>query len=427
MYLNPFVEVYKNSSNGIIRNNALQNNYIQISDPNHPLYGIEKSEDILERFELLTEPDRKILTTRGYVSETPFDRDRILEDIYQKVDSQGSFSLLLFPTLNCNCRCLYCYEKHTRQPRMTDDAYTAIFTLIQNKIADGVRHISINSMGGEPTLEAKRLVPFIDRCRKQCLDHGVAFSGSITTNGTMMDPILFHSAGIKHFQVTLDGIAKIHEAMRPAANGKPTFQRIVNNLLRIKNEKIDARCTIRTNHTTESVKPENLHRFLEELSRNFGGDNRFEIDHTFASDLGGDNDTSMLIPKENRRDLIETIRSMTHDYGLFTRVRQFIPNGGVCYASRSNHITIMPDLTILKCSVALDDPINKVGRLLPSGELMLNEKIHLWVSDSMNQEKCQKCRIAPICQGRSCPQERIKTGKNPCLAMPSGKYFIKKL
>ena len=428
MYLNPFVETHKNGLNSIVRNNTLEENgYLIVSDPTHPFYGIEKNEEILERFHLLTEAERNMLVGRGYVSHNPLERTPFLEEIYRRVDSEERFGFTMFPTLNCNCRCGYCYQQHTNQPRMTDDAYTAIYSLVQKKIADGVRHIAINSMGGEPTLEAKRLVPFIDRCRKLCLDHGVSFSGSLTTNGTMLDPVLFHSAGIDHFQVTLDGIAKIHDAMRPAANGKPTFQRIVNNLLRIKNENIDASCTIRTNHTIESVKPENLHRFLEELSRNFGGNNRFEIDHTFASDLGGDNDIAMLIPQNEKRDMIESIRALTHEYGLVTRLSRFSPNGGVCYAARSNHLTIMPDLKIMKCSVALDDAINAVGRLLPNGELILNENFERWVSDSLTDEKCQECCVVPICQARFCPLKRIETGENSCLRMPSANYFIREL
>jgi uncharacterized protein len=424
MHLHPFVEIQKYGLNSLIRNNAQRNEWLIISDPTHPLYGIEKKEDILDRFELLAEKDRHTFIKAEYVSSLPFNRNQILKDIYQQVDLDDRFELMIFPTLNCNCACGYCYQQHNNQPRMTDKAYTAIYSLIQNKIAKGVRHISINLMGGEPTLETAKIIPFLERCRELCLESEVTFFSSLTSNGILMDPVRLFSAGISHFQVTLDGVPDIHESLRPAANGKPTYQRIVNNLLRIKNEKINASCTIRTNHTTASVAPENLDRFLEHLSQHFGGDNRFVMDHTFASDLGGDNDTSMLIPHDQRKDILESIYALTHNYGLATRVSRYFPNGGVCYAARSNHVTIMPDLRVLKCSVALDDTVNMVGRLLPDGELRLNENFEQWVSDPLTDPKCQECCTAPICQARLCPLDRIKNGKRHCHKMPSASYFF---
>jgi uncharacterized protein len=427
MYLNPFVETQKDGTDSIILNNTNPEAYIRVSVPSHPLYGIEKNEEILERFSLLAEEHQNLFISRGYVSDKPFNRSQILKEVYHQVDSHKRFGLTIFPTLNCNCACSYCYQEHNNQPRMTEESYEAIYSLIQDKVAKGVRHISINLMGGEPTLEVKRFAPSMERCKKLCLESGVKFSGAITTNGILMDPVRLFSAGIDHFQVTLDGLPEIHEKLRPAANGSPTFQRILSNLLRIKSEDIAATCVIRTNHTKTSVQPEHLNRFLETLAQNFSGDSRFEIDHTFASDLGGNNDTSMLIPNNEREYLLEKLRTLTNDFGLATRLNRYMQNGGVCYAARSNHITIMPDLRVVKCTVALNDEINTVGQLLQDGTLQLNDNFHKWVSDCLTEEKCQKCSIAPICQARSCPLNRIKTGKNRCLRMPSAKYFIKEM
>jgi uncharacterized protein len=170
MHLHPFVEIQKYGLNSLIRNNAQRNGWLIISDPTHPLFGIEKNEDILDRFELLPEKEQHMLTTTGYVSNVPFNRNQILKDIYRQVDLDDRFDLTIFPTLNCNCACGYCYQKHNNQHRMTDEAYTAIYSLIQNKIAKGVHHISINLMGGEPTLETAKIIPFLERCRKLCLE-----------------------------------------------------------------------------------------------------------------------------------------------------------------------------------------------------------------------------------------------------------------
>ena len=52
----------------------------------------------------------------------------------------------------------------------------------------------------------------------------------------------------------------------------------------------------------------------------------------------------------------------------------------MCYASRPNSLIIRANGTLGKCTVALSDERNTVGRLLPSGDLQIDQsKLRWWI------------------------------------------------
>jgi uncharacterized protein len=52
----------------------------------------------------------------------------------------------------------------------------------------------------------------------------------------------------------------------------------------------------------------------------------------------------------------------------------------VCYASKPNSFVIRPTGEVCKCTVALNDPANIIGRVLPTGEMAVDrEKLFPWL------------------------------------------------
>ena len=87
--------------------------------------------------------------------------------------------------------------------------------------------------------------------------------------------------------------------------------------------------------------------------------------------------------------------------------------GYACYAGNKNSFVITPDLNILKCTVALDDPLNNVGNLDEMGTLHLNSNFNKWVSD-YSDTYCKSCFAFDTCTGNSCPLANIKSDKKIC-------------
>lgn len=71
-----------------------------------------------------------------------------------------SFGIIVNPTLRCNLRCWYCYEKHDHLTDMPQAVREAVCHLVDRVAADG-RHdrLNLSFFGGEP------LLPFADVVR----------------------------------------------------------------------------------------------------------------------------------------------------------------------------------------------------------------------------------------------------------------------
>lgn len=424
-YINPFVTIQKHGSETLFALTTDPDKIIRIYEPAHPLYGISRKHEICRKLPLLPEKEFHFLLNRNIISFTPYDRNTMLDEIYQQKDAETHYSITLFPTLNCNNACVYCYQEHQNQARMNASDYEAVYNFILNRISQGVRHISVGLMGGEPTLENSLVLPFMKRCRNICADSDVAFNGSMTTNGRIMHPEEYISSGITSFQITLDGPPELHDRLRPGIRREKTFESILDGLILLRNKGgNDLHCSVRINHTKESITDSNFHAYLSILSEYFSGDHRFEIFHRIASDLGGNIDTSVLIPENERQAVLENANNRTLSYDLFPKSDGYLPNSRVCYAAQNNAISILPGGRLCKCTVAIDEECNYVGMLSAQGIPEFNPNIALWISGDVRGRNCNSCEVAPVCQSRSCPLERIRKGKNPCPDIKYDKSFL---
>ncbi|WP_166308743.1 radical SAM protein [Bradyrhizobium sp. 2S1] len=140
--------------------------------------------------------------------------------------------LTIFPTEKCNFRCLYCYETFPNI-RMSDAVASALTKLIFNRRSD-LDALSIRWFGGEPLLEASRVIELSTFAKKVAVENDIDFWSGITTNGFLLTYPLFVNlleAGICHFQVSLDGMKTEHDATRRGHTDRGTFDRIIRNLL----------------------------------------------------------------------------------------------------------------------------------------------------------------------------------------------------
>jgi len=104
--------------------------------------------------------------------------------------------------------------------------------------------------------------------------------------------------------------------------------------------------------------------------------------------------------------------------------RNLEPGGSVCYAAQSFSHVVGADGRLMKCTVALDDPINVVGRVTEDGEFQIDQAAEaIWLdSDETTEPACQACYFRPACQGAHCPLVRIQEHRTPC---PPEKLHIK--
>jgi len=293
------------------------------------------------------------------------------------VDSRA-FELIILPTEKCNFRCTYCYEDFA-VGRMKPETIESVKALIRKRAGD-LDTLSISWFGGEPLL-AKDIVLDVSTFAAQ-LARGypsLSYRGTMTTNGHLLNAATFAElaeAGVRDYQISLDGPQEIHDRTRVMANGKGTFERIWENLLAIKQTSFEVKITLRLHFDAETAFT--IEPLLEGIRRDFLDDPRFFVLFKAIERLGGPADEKIkLLDEEDKRQVLAGLRRKLYGEAepLSAGVEDY-----VCYASRPNSLMIRADGRIGKCTVALNDDRNTIGRLRPDGTLELDQsRIRPWL------------------------------------------------
>ena len=153
----------------------------------------------------------------------------------------SSFHVLGKPTgAICNLDCSYCFflAKEELYPgssfRMGDDVLETYLSQLLESHRDP--ELTISWQGGEPTLMGldffRRVMELVERFRRpdQVIEH------AIQTNGTLVDDewATFFAEQDVLVGISIDGPRELHDAYRVDKGGKPTFDRVIRGLDRLK-------------------------------------------------------------------------------------------------------------------------------------------------------------------------------------------------
>jgi uncharacterized protein len=253
----------------------------------------------------------------------------------------------------------------------------------------------------------------------------------MSTNGYLLTPDIAEkllSWRILAYQITIDGPKQQHDKKRAARDGSGTFETIFSNLLALKARGERYRVTIRINFDRENL--EQLGEFLALLRDEFASDDRFRVSFHPVGRWGGPNDEKLqtcgLDEAYASRAQLQIAASQKGFNVVGTLADSNLPGSGACYAARPYNLIIGADGKLMKCTVVLDKKdYNIVGWISEDGELFLDEdKYALWIEPAFEADAaCKKCFALPVCQGISCPLERIEYGQRPC---PPVKLNIKR-
>lgn len=297
-----------------------------------------------------------------------------MSEFYQRLallSSNRILELHVLPTENCNFRCTYCYEDFA-VGRMKPDTVAALKAFIRSRVS-GLDVLNVSWFGGEP-LVARDIVLDISRfARGLCEDSGCRFFGGATTNAWFLDLALARSliaAGVTSYQITLDGPAEVHDRTRLRKGGGGSFARIWENLAALRASALPFQIMLRLHITPDTAA--SVLEWMPHLKRTLLCDGRFSVLVKPIEHLGGPND--------------EHIATFASDADREAAVGQIYAALGAdgpprrdlfattCYAARPNAWVVRANGTLAKCTVALNDPRNTVGRLRDDGTLELEER-----------------------------------------------------
>ncbi|MBQ7669297.1 MAG: radical SAM protein [Clostridia bacterium] len=360
------------------------------------------------------------LEYKGFVIPAETDED---EELYDKIDRIDSIlRLTIMPTENCNFGCNYCFEKH-RNARFDDDQITrvveAIKRIISNKTA-----VEINWYGGEPLLELETIITISNNVKEICKSRQIPYWANITTNGFFLDLETFEKllkCNILRFVVTIDGPETAHNSTRFLKNGDGTYDRIIANLIEIKDNNNGHlwRISIRTNYTKDTLMyREEWENYLKQV---FLKDNRFSYLPRYAwhnsnSSLSKDqfisfefDDNLRLFDDMDSLHESDDKKRIHNKQKILAELKKYLNDlhagAAFCAAGFRNSLIISPRNQLLKCQVIIGEKRNIIGCIENNGDLIFNSQKKVW--ENTKKEVCATCGLFPICMGIGCPSKLL--------------------
>lgn len=361
------------------------------------------------------------LIKRGYLIPQERDEDYLVKiKQAELILDERYLHLIIMPTEQCNFRCKYCYETFEKG-KMSKALQDAIIKFVKKNILNYVG-LSVVWFGGEPLMALDVVEYLSENFLKICKAAKRTYVSGMTTNGYNLTSDVFdrlYKLKILTYQITLDGFKYQHDNQRVLANGDGTFDKIVNNLISIKNKRtLGTVFTIRTNFTKAIV--ENIDNYLNFYKQTFGDDPRFSLYVQEAGDWGGErvkNFSDELIPFV-RKVVLDKIKEHGITFGQSSHFNELQCELNTCYAAKKNSFVIGSDGIIYKCTVHFDFPDNSVGKLNNDGSMEINENFYKWIMPfAHTEDKCVGCFSRAGCLPVKCPYSLMKSGNTYCAPM----------
>lgn len=322
------------------------------------------------------------LMKNGIVIDDSFDELDEVKILFNKTKYQDRrFIMVISPTLDCNFKCPYCFEKR-RKTYISDEVVDNITNFVK-AISKEVKNLQVGWFGGEPLMMFDKIKSMTETFKDICDSEGCNYCTTITTNGYLLNDERIKELkkfNIKRIQITLDGPKNIHNKKRPLADGSGSFDRIVENINKLLDNNINLVLRINVD--------ENNAPYIHEL---------FDIIPLEKREKVAINMCNIFQSKEyvNLYPLYK--EAINKGFMFHFSRRQF----QICEGSFVNSITIQPDGKISPCQMCNERGFN-LGHISKDGEVILDNKTEYYkfrATSSLESKECIKCNKFPICLG----------------------------
>jgi len=343
---------------------------------------------------------RKILYKQGIlVDSNPAEIISYKYKYYGTAFKNSSLHLAIAPTMKCNFACFYCFEEGNKNlPLMDENVENALITFIEKNKR---KNISINWFGGEPLLGFDRIVSICKRLKEK----EIKFKSSLITNGSLLTVEKIQQLdflNLSFIQITLDGLAEIHDKRRYFKNGKPSFDIILFNIENfLKMTSIPLTIQVTTDHSNESAY-EDVVNFFEHKFSNYLKENQVKIGCNYVLNRTNFEKSSSCY---THQDIIkENIKSLQR--GEKNGKTPYLPGLSMpCMYRSISSFAIDSQGNIYRCLEHLGNPSCRIGNL-PEGKISLSKMAETtFENDPFEDEECIHCNVFPVCGG-GCPLDR---------------------
>lgn len=329
--------------------------------------------------------------------------------------NQEMISYVIAPTLNCNFRCVYCFQKDFRtdgnENIVTEETLCKIkqFILNEAKGNRNLKKIKITWFGGEPMLCFEQIVSFSKQLKDTLAERNISYVADMITNGALLDEdklkVLVEDCNLKNVQITLDGEERTYCEKKQTST--VIFKKVLEN---VRNATKYIKTTVRVN--ADKTNFEELQRLIKSLY--LSDVNKDNITVHFAQLRDYDcanceesncfNDLEYWKRKEEFYSALKALDIKGNKKGL--PAFSLIP---FCGLALGHNLVIDYRGNLYKCEHYIGDETKIVGNVYDG--LFYNEVYEQSLSLATD-ERCNKCSIFPCCNYSQCAAMHGFAGKD---------------
>lgn len=395
-------------NNELFLYNALTGGFCNIdSNDIKEIINISDMVSDISKLEPLPENIIDELKKGGFIIDKGIDELKLIKSItnVNRFNINNNLTLTLMPTTACNFRCPYCYEKDNdyKNQVMSKELMDAILDHIDKSLTkDGT--LTLTWYGGEPLLRLDIIRELQVRINNLAEEKGFTVHSGMITNGYYLTKDVsdeLNSLGIRNLQVTIDGTKEVHDKTRILANGKGSFDEIMDNLLHI-NKNIVVAVRVNINKDNIQNAPELINTFVTSgLSKNPNITPYFAVVKDYDIEKGYFDSSCYNIPEFSKEEV--TLNKLLLENGFHSKT--ITPRLSSCGAVSPRTLVIEPDGTMQKCWHVVGNKENSVGNLLDKDkniDLVMKNQSEWYSWSPFDKEECRDCGVLPICMG-GCP------------------------
>lgn len=400
--------LFNTERHGYFLYNSLSNTFIELDRDRHDLLEKIQNNPTLDGLNIGNRLLDMLCSKRILVKKD--EEQRILIERQYRRDAicfeNTHLDLSICPTLSCNFRCPYCFE-NTQQSTVVMNPETVDRLIAFVKSYEHVRSVSITWYGGEPTIN--RAFDVVCEITRRIKEIDIEFKeAGLVTNAYLLgkDKInQLNDLNIKTVQITIDGPQEVHDKRRILASGRPTFQRIMDNIETLMNSSFNGKCNIRVN-----LDKNNLASFFDLrqtlLNRFRGKELSVYAGHVDTAPDHYDKGCN-LCSVEWKDFTLEQFRhrSVQPSEGIYPLGAVF----SICSANTRNSYVIGPQGELYKCWEDVGRQEMIIGSIHDDDPITNRELVALYSvgTDPYRDAECLECAVLPICGG-GCANRRLR-------------------
>ena len=302
------------------------------------------------------------------------------------------------PTLRCNFRCSYCFEKN-KEGEISDEKIFSLGKFLQNEIRSR-EFVNVNWSGGEPLLVLDKISLICNIIQESVTPSSLRMT--MNTNGFLLDVktvARLKDLGFQRLNITIEGDKERHDSFRKVNFNESTFEKVLSNI-----EYASYFIPILIRFNTSNTEKESFEKFLDDL----------DVFNLLKRNVVI-SPNNLTLSKSTRDEQVESLNyflSKHYDY-----INSIIQRGykieayhvglqrkyNRCSFHHNFSFNIDPYLNVYRCCYNGANEDLASGYINNDGEMVLKAGIKEPNSSRINPvsiKECRDCIVLPICMGK---------------------------